>query len=78
MDTQDDWRQLQFALDDLLWDSRKCHYTLQQTCAYFDQLSERYLSCMEAEELPKVRLLLDDFQAKIDSGAVTTFVEKVA
>ena len=78
MDTLNDWRQVQFALDDLLWNSRLCHYSLQQTYAYFDQLNERYLSCVEAAELPKVRLLLDDFQAKLDSGAVTAFVEKAA
>ena len=78
MDTQDNWRQLQFALDDLLWDARIYHYPLQQIYASFDQLAKKHLSCVEAAELSKVRLLLHDFQAKLDSGMVTAFVEKVA
>ena len=75
MDTQEVCRQLQFDLDDLLWDARLYHYTLEQTYEYFDQLTEKYFSCVEATELPKVRLLLVDFQAKLNSGAVTAFVE---
>lgn len=78
MDTQSVWRQLQFSLDDLMWDARVHHESLQQTYAHFEQLSEDYLNRAEAADLPRVKQLLDDFQAKLDSGAVTAFVEKVA
>ncbi len=78
MEMLDVSRQLQFDLDDLLWDARLCHYSSERIFNDFSRLRQQYLDCDNAMSQPDIIRMLDDFQAKLDSGAVNSFVGNAA
>ena len=78
MEMLDVSRQLQFDLDDLLWDARLCHYSSEQIFNDFAQLRDLYLKSDDHKALPDIISMLEDFQTKLDSGAVNSFVGNAA
>ncbi len=78
MEMLDVSRQLQFDLDDLLWDARLCRYSSEQIFNDFARLRDQYLDSHNTNALPDIIRMLEDFQTKLDSGAVKSFVGNAA